>query len=486
MKKSYLTRNLSTFALAAVFGLGLFTLPNSTWAQDPSPAPQTAQDAAAQAVPEPLPSATSIPTLEERMHQIEGLETVEVIEQSGVVTLRGEILDSTTRKLAEDVAKKTDGVLAVRNELRISSSVTQRLEHLSEQFDEKVGAAILFIPLLILAIFAVWLSNYLGRKLSRSQWLKKRTTDPFLQELMRRAVHGGFVFAGLLTALSLLGATALVGAVAGSAGVLGLALGFAFKDIAENYVAGLLLSLRRPFSPDDSIKIDSFEGKVAALTPRETILVMYDGTDLRIPNAMVFKSVLINFTRNALRRFEFEIVLDSRVSISTAQKAALALIAEAPGVIAEPAPASRVIEYGPNGSKLLFLAWVDQRESDLLRVRSNCIRAVKGSFKDLGFDLYTREIMVRQPADLAATHGASAVAAPAAVAATPASNTPTSPATTPASTPGQAAAAVPPAAVETAAEPEADHVNVDVSVNRDIDQTVRDTRQEVQQDTLVR
>ena len=437
MKKTYL--------LSTLLSLTLWALPHSSWAQNDSDQPSPEAAAVVTAAP--------TPTLEQRLRQIEGMEQVQALEQSGVVTLRGETLDSTTRKLAEDVAKKTDGVIAVRNELRISSSVTQRLEHLSEQFDEKVGAAILFIPLLILAILAIWLSNFLGRKLSTSQWLQKRSKDPFLLELLRRSIHGGFVFAGLLTALSLLGATALVGAVAGSAGVLGLALGFAFKDIAENYVAGLLLSMRRPFSPDDSIKIDTFEGKVAALTPRETILVMYDGTDLRIPNAMVFKSVLINYTRNALRRFEFEIVLDSRVSISTAQKTGLAVITQAPGVIAEPAPASRVVEYGPNGSRLLFLGWVNQRDSDLLRVRSNCIRAVKGAFKDMGFDLYTRELVVRHPSEAAAAT-AMPVDAPAAAQPSPA--------------------------------PEADHAGVDVSVNRDIDQTVQDTRQEVQQDTLVR
>ena len=157
-------------------------------------------------------------------------------------------------------------------------------------------------------------------------------------------------------------------------------------------------------------------------------------------------------------------MLDSSVSISTAQKAALAVIAQAPGVIAEPAPASRVIEYGPNGSRLLFLGWVNQRESDLLRVRSNCIRAVKGEFKELGFDLYTRAIVVRHPGEAAAAAEPNAAALPAGA---------------PIATPVAAAVAAP-------AAPEADHADVDVSVNRDIDQTVQDTRQEVQQATLVR
>jgi len=81
-------------------------------------------------------------------------------------------------------------------------------------------------------------------------------------------VAGQLAVLGLVLALNLLGATALVGAVLGSAGVIGLVAGFAFKDIAENYMAGILLSLRRPFAPDDHLVVDRFEGKVIALTSR--------------------------------------------------------------------------------------------------------------------------------------------------------------------------------------------------------------------------
>ena len=77
---------------------------------------------------------------------------------------------------------------------------------------------------------------------------------------------------GILIALDLLGASSLVGAVLGSAGVIGLVLGFAFKDIAENYIAGILLSLRRPFAPGDHVVVDRVhEGKVVALTSRTTL-----------------------------------------------------------------------------------------------------------------------------------------------------------------------------------------------------------------------
>ena len=89
------------------------------------------------------------------------------------------------------------------------------------------------------------------------------------------------------------------------------ALGFAFRDIAENYIAGVLLSLRRPFAPGEHVVIDNREGKVVALTSRATILMTLDGNELRLPNAMVFKAVVLNYSKNPQRRFDFTITIDA-------------------------------------------------------------------------------------------------------------------------------------------------------------------------------
>src|SRR3546814_2479456 len=89
-----------------------------------------------------------------------------------------------------------------------------------------------------------------------------------------------------------------MGAVLGSAGVIGLVLGFAFKDIAENYIAGVLLSVRKPFSPGELIAIEDYQGKVVALTSRTTILMTLDGNQLQMPNTLVFKSVLLHYSQD--------------------------------------------------------------------------------------------------------------------------------------------------------------------------------------------
>src|SRR5690606_23982206 len=108
------------------------------------------------------------------------------------------------------------------------------------------------LPLLLAAILIVALSAWVGGFASRRlHLLRLRTHNPYMNGLIRNVVRTVIVLCGVLVALDLLNATALVTAVLGSAGVIGLVLGFAFKDIAENYIAGILLSLRQPFSPGD-------------------------------------------------------------------------------------------------------------------------------------------------------------------------------------------------------------------------------------------
>lgn len=119
------------------------------------------------------------------------------------------------------------------------------------------------------------------------------------------------IVADLIVALQILGATALLGLVLGSAGVIGIALGFAVRDTVDNYVSSLMLSIRQPFRANDHVLIGDSEGRVIRLTSRATILMTLDGNHLRIPNATAFKAIILNYTRNPQRRIEFNLGIDS-------------------------------------------------------------------------------------------------------------------------------------------------------------------------------
>ena len=266
--------------------------------------------------------------------------------------------------------------------------------HLGDCFDSMVDNAndaivglLERIPLLILALLvlliASWVSRFVGNRL---HLVKVRSQNPYMSGLLRMVVRTTIMLVGVLIALDLIGLTSVVGAVLGSAGVVGLVLGFAFRDIAENYIAGILLSVRRPFEPGEHVVIDNREGKVISVNSRATVLMTMDGNHLQLPNSLVFKSVVLNYSKNPKRRFDFSMLIDGGQSIRESQTLAMAMIAQTEGVLDEPAPAWTVVEFGAAGIQLRFYGWVNQRESDLGKVRSEAIRRVKAAFADAGIE----------------------------------------------------------------------------------------------------
>ena len=200
----------------------------------------------------------------------------------------------------------------------------------------------------------------------------------------RSVVRGLVVLGGSLLALDLLGATSLVGAVLGSAGVVGLVLGFAFKDIAENYIAGILLSIRRPFSPGDLVKIDAHEGRVVALNSRATQLMTLDGNHLLLPNSLVFKSVMLNFSRNPKRRFEFSTNIATGRSWHDAMDRGIETLRGIDGVLDDPAPSALIETLSNDSATLRFMGWINQHENDLAKTRSEAMRLVRHELRSAG------------------------------------------------------------------------------------------------------
>ena len=357
-------------------------------AAPPPAAPKSRFEGVADVAPELAPTDADAELSERtaaRLRNIEGLQNVDVTVAAGVARLDGTVVDVRDRALATQVAKQQPGIVAVENHLQLSTNLGDRFQAALRLVIAKLIRLLAATPLLALALTIVLLAWWLGRALSRRIHLRRlQRRNPYIDALFGRLLRWLVLVAGLLLALDLLDASTLVGAVLGSAGVVGLALGFAFKDIAENYVAGILLGLRRPFAPDDHLLIDKYEGKVVALTSRVTLLMTLDGNHLSLPNALVFKSVVLNYTVNPQRRFEFSLPIDPAESIRESRTLALAAIAEIDGVLAEPAPSWSADGFAANGIELRFFGWVDQRRSDPAKVRSEALRAAKTVFGRAG------------------------------------------------------------------------------------------------------
>ncbi|MGJ7900983.1 mechanosensitive ion channel family protein [Lysobacter sp. 1R34A] len=239
-----------------------------------------------------------------------------------------------------------------------------------------LAASPLLLVALLLTVAAWWFGGWLSR---RTVVARVARHNPFLKDLLASTIKGGVVLLGLSAGLQLMNATAVVGALLGTAGVVGIALGFAFKDIIENYIAGVLLSLRQPFRPHDHVRIAEHEGLVAAMTARATVLMTLDGNNLRVPNSIVFKSVILNYSQNPSRRFEFDLSLPAGdVAAGELASGELARIrqrvAAVDGVLSEPAAAAFVVSSADGKATVRVRAWVDQRHDDIDEVRGAALR----------------------------------------------------------------------------------------------------------------
>ena len=343
----------------------------------------------------PISTDTTEPTdaeIENRLSdifsEIEGLEAVTVESEVGVVTLGGTVLRESLSTDAERLAEAVRGVVAVQNDIRRDNRFLQQIKPVIHKISAIVESVLVSLPLILLAAVIVVLFWWLGGWISRVLHLPNAwAPNLFVDELVRLLVRLIIGLVGFLLAAEMLGATALLVSVLGGLGVAGLALGFAIRDTVENFVASVLLSLRQPFGANEHVVIDGNEGRVVRLTSRATILLDFNGNHVRLPNSLVYKSTIVNFSRNSKRRFQFDVGVDTDVEPSVAQGLAVQTLDDIDGVLSEPPPQCVVHALGDSNVVLRVYAWIDQTDTDFTKTRSVCMAAVKHAFESAAINM---------------------------------------------------------------------------------------------------
>lgn len=317
--------------------------------------------------------------------ELDALRAVEIDVSSGIVTLKGQIDSGTTETKALQLARQVDGVVEVQNELLVNRDLEQRLRATQGKIQALAKELAAGLPLFLLALLVLGLFWLLGAWTSRRQaFFQRFAPNPFIAGLLGQITHLGLVILGLILALVLLDATSLISTILGAAGIIGLAVGFAVRDTVENYLASILLSLRNPFEVNDLVTIEGYEGNIVRLTSRATILISPDGNHIRIPNAVVFKAIITNYTRHPDRRFQFDVGVATEHDLRAVRRLAMDTLKSVTGILAQPRPVVLIHDLGDSNVVLRMFGWVDQRSHDFLKVRSEAIRLVRRAFDEAG------------------------------------------------------------------------------------------------------
>jgi small-conductance mechanosensitive channel len=223
----------------------------------------------------------------------------------------------------------------------------------------------------------------------------KTPASDFVGVVLSRLTVGIVGFLGFYFALQSLGVP--LGPLVGALGIAGLALAFAFQDILENVIAGLLMLMRRPIGIGDEIATSDFEGVVQDVTLRAVELTTLDGKTVFIPNAMVWKNPVVNITMTPERRTTLEVGVAYDSDLDRVKRLLEETVPQVDGVLAEPPAKALVYQFGASSVDFAIRYWHRSDTATMWRVRDEVARSVKAAFDEAGIEIPFPQRVVHLP-----------------------------------------------------------------------------------------
>ncbi|MET3877648.1 mechanosensitive ion channel family protein [Chitinophaga sp. OAE865] len=239
-----------------------------------------------------------------------------------------------------------------------------------------VLAVIIFTLFLLLARLTRKLSYGFSRKLSESSAISGLVSSLF---------YGLFLLLGLFISLNILRLDKAVTSLLAGAGIIGLALGFAFQDLTANFISGIFITFKKPFDVGHVIETNGFTGTVDAIQLRSTTMITADGLHVIIPNKEIFQKPIINHSLTPLRRIALTFTIPLSDKLTEAEKMMTDIVMGMKDVV--PDKPKTVWYSGIEGAavKVALSCWVSNKSDDAYeRITHELITKVTTSLKTAG------------------------------------------------------------------------------------------------------
>jgi small-conductance mechanosensitive channel len=236
------------------------------------------------------------------------------------------------------------------------------MDELKTEFADYLASFTAAVPRLALAIIVTMIVFFTIRLFGNRliKLIRSRVEDGLLIKFIGGIIRSTNYILCFLLFLYLIGQAGIASSLLGAATLSSVVIGFAFKDIAENFLAGMILAFNRPFRTGDTIMTNGIEGTILGLNIRETHLKTFDGKDVYIPNGQIIKNPLYNYTIDGYLRGDFVVGVDYGCDFEKARKLILTAVSKVPGVLTEDRkPRTHVKNIGSSTIDIEVHYWID-------------------------------------------------------------------------------------------------------------------------------
>lgn len=269
----------------------------------------------------------------------------------------------------------------------VNGAVDKVTTETGNQFTQLVGSFLAAIPLWIAAIviaFASYLVALIVKKSIEVKMAEKGIEEEHkeIQIVAGRTAYFVVLTIGLTISLSIVGIDLKPIVAAGAFG-----LGFALQDIIMNTISGMIILMSRHFTIGDVITVSGVTGRIEEIQTRATIIKAFDGTKVIVPNAGLFKNVVVSKTSNPFRKLSFIMGVGYGSDLKAVMELTLAVLKSIPGVMVKPKPSVVFSEWGDSSINFKINAWIESKGGKLVKVKNRIIMDLTDAYDEAGFDI---------------------------------------------------------------------------------------------------
>jgi small-conductance mechanosensitive channel len=265
------------------------------------------------------------------------------------------------------------------------------IESLIAAFNTELEQLFNFLPRLILGVVVFILIYLIGKFIATAtiKLIRRGSFPVTYHAFFRKLIKVIFSLIGFVVFLNLIGYDTLAASLIASGGLTAVVLGFAFKDIGENFLAGFFLAFSRPFTTDDVIETEGIRGIVGSIELRHTHIRTADGCDVFVPSSQLFTKPLYNYTRDGLRRGTFTVGIDYGDDSGEAAKLLLNTTRKTKGVLASPESVVQIKSFESAFVEMQVFFWIEAKnqEKTLSMIRTLVMDQCRTALREKGYTI---------------------------------------------------------------------------------------------------